>query len=205
MFNNVIASVSRITSINSQNQSLIPFALNGFNLSDGNFEGAELSEVHMSGANLTHTVFTDANLIDGSLSRCIVNVADFSGANLAGAELLQIEGGEVVDFTEASLQGADFRESKFTNTSFDYAEMQDADLRDCVFGEGCHFCGTKLYLAKFDGADISRASIEDAVFEDEENMEDDVYSIAQLTLTRGQYEYIQSFEQVELINCIIVQ
>ena len=205
VFNNVIASVSRITSINSQNQSLIPFALNGFNLSDGNFEGAELSEVHMSGANLTHTVFTDANLIDGSLSRCIVNVADFSGANLAGAELLQIEGGEVVDFTEASLQGADFRESKFTNTSFDYAEMQDADLRDCVFGEGCHFCGTKLYLAKFDGADISRASIEDAVFEDEENMEDDVYSIAQLTLTRGQYEYIQSFEQVELINCIIVQ
>ena len=60
-------------------------------------------------------------------------------------------------------------------------------------------------MAKFDGADISRASIEDAVFEDEENMEDDVYSIAQLTLTRGQYEYIQSFEQVELINCIIVR
>ncbi len=208
IFNHVIASVSRMTAINSQHQSLLPLALNGFNLSDGDFTDGELSEVHLSGADLTHAVFSDANLTDGHLSGCFVNAADFSGANLAGADFTDIESGQAVDFTDASIQGADFSESHFVDASFDYADMQEAILEHSVFGKGCHFSEANLFLANLDNATINEASIENAVFVDEENAdaeeESEIFTISHLTITQGQFNYISSFPQIELKDCIIV-
>ncbi len=208
MFNNVIASVSRMTAINSQHQSLLPLALNGFDLSDGDFTNGEFSEVHLSGANLTHAVFSDANLTDGNLSRCIVDLADFSGSNLAGTDFTNIEKGQAADFSDASIQGADFCKSHFIDTSFDYADMQEASLECCVFGKGCHFYEAKLHLANLDRATINEASIESAVFFDEENAdaEDDseVFTITNLTMTQDQLNYISSFPRIVIKDSSII-
>lgn len=208
MFNHVIASVSRMTAINSQHQSLLPLALNGFDLSDGDFTDCELSEVHLSGADLTNAVFSDANLTDGHLSGCFVNTANFSGANLAGADFTDIESGQAVNFSDASIQGADFSGSHFVDTSFDSADMQETIMEHCVFGKGCHFDETNLLFANLDYATMDEASIENAVFVDVENTdgeeENEIFTISHLTITQDQFNYISSFRQIELKDCIIV-
>lgn len=208
MFNSVIATVSRMSAINYQHQSLLPLALNGFDLSNGDFTDCELSEVHLSGANLTHAVFADANLTDGNLSGCIVDLADFSGANLAGTDFTYIVKGHAADFTEASIQGADFSQSKYYDTSFDYADMRETDMINCVFGKGCHFTETNLHNANLNGTVMNRANIEQAVFYDEENEEcedgTDKIILSHLTLTQTQYDYLSSFARIELRECKIV-
>ena len=207
MFNNVIATVSRMAAVNYQHQSMLPLALNGFNLSDGDFTDCELSEVHLSGADLTHAVFVDANLTDGTLNKCIVNLADFSGANLAGTEFTQVSG-HAVDFTEAAIQGADFSQSKYYDTSFDYADMSETNMADCVFGKGCHFNETNLHNTNLNGTAMNRANIKNAVFFDQEkaDCEDEAgqNSISHLQLTQKQYNYISSYPQIELKECKIV-
>ena len=114
----------------------------------------------------------------------------------------------VVYFTDASIQGADFSESHFVDASFDYADMQEAILEHSVFGKGCHFSEANLFLANLDNATINEASIENAVFVDEENAdaeeESEIFTISHLTITQGQFNYISSFPQIELKDCIIV-
>lgn len=204
MFNNVIASVARMATIRFQHRSLLPLALNGFNLSNGDFTACELSEAHLAGADLTHAIFTDANLTDGQLSECIMTTTDFSGANLAGADLTNIKNAHAVEFTEAAIQGADFSESFFVDASFEHADMQETILENCTFGAGCNLNEANMYMVIMDGADISKASIEGTVFKDEENEEDEPFTISGLTLTQQQYDYISTFSTVELKNCMVV-
>lgn len=61
-----------------------------------------------------------------------------------------------------------------------------------------------MYMVIMDGADISKASIEGTVFKDEENEEDEPFTISRLTLTQQQYDYISTFSTVELKNCMVV-
>lgn len=205
-FDNILATISRSVAINPQHATLLPLCLNGFVLRDGNFVSGDFSEAHMSGADLSHTDFSDAKLTDAQMSRSNISVANFSSADLSGADLTHITG-DTVDFTEAILQGADLSDSSFVNTSFDYAELQEADLTYCIFGEGCHFKNAIFYGANLDYADISRANIEDSVFDKEDDDEDDgdeKYIISHLRLTAEQHSYLSEFLHVELVDPCIV-
>lgn len=205
MFNSIIASISRMSPIKSQHQSFLPLALNGFDLSNGDFTSSDFSEAHLSEADLTHTIFEKADLIDGNLCGCILNHTIFNNANLAGAELTGIKQGCAIDFTDASLQGTDFSESEFIDTSFDNADMHESILEHSVFGVKCHFEGANFSLSTLNNSDISKASIEGALFSDEDNDEDDeLFAITKLTLTQEQLEYISSFPNVEIYDYIIV-
>ena len=206
MFNSVIASISRISPLRSQHQSLLPIALNGFDLEGGDFTSGEFSESHFSGANLTHTNFSDANMVDAQMSGSIIDAADFSGANLAGADLSGIEKCDAADFTQASLQGADLSRSKFIRTSFEQAEMQEAVCEECIFGEACSFEEAILYLAKLDDADISLSNIQGALFNDDEieAEEAEEQTISRMKLTREQYQYLSTVSGVKLIDETLV-
>lgn len=209
MFNNLIASAARCEAVNAQHNSLMPFALNGFDLSDGHFTGCDFTEAHFSGADLTHADFTDASIVDGQFSRSKIDLVDFSGANLSGADFTEIMKAKGAEFTQATIQGSDFTDSNFIDTSFDEAEMQEAILDGCVFGKGCHFSNTCLYRAHMDEADISMADISEAVFtnEDDEEDEDDeqeVMEINNLTLSQDQYDLLMdNVPYIELNDPII--
>ena len=207
MFNNLIASAARCEAVNAQHNSLMPFALNGFDLSDGHFTGCDFTEVHFSGTNLTHSDFTDASVLDGQFYHSIIDLADFSGANLAGVDFT-IESAKGTDFTQATIQGADFSGSVFVDASFDETEMQDANLNECVFGKGCHFSNACLYGVQLDDADISMADISEAVFTDEDNEEDDepeIMNVYHLTLTQEQYDFLTDMPNIRLDKPIIIQ
>ena len=208
-FNNLVASVSRCVAIHSQHHSLLPFALNGFDLSHGHFTGCEFADAHFSGANLFYSDFSDSNITDASFSGANIDSADFSGANIAGADFSRIIDAKCVEFTEASAQGADFSCSHFHDTSFDYAEMQEAILQACVFEKGCHFLGTNLYGANLDDADISNADMNETVFYDEEDGEDEEEeekkSITGLKMNQSQFDHFSSIQIIKLKKCKVIQ
>nr|MBQ4454315.1 pentapeptide repeat-containing protein [Clostridia bacterium] len=203
-FNNLVASASRCVAIHSQHQSLLPFALNGFDLSHGHFSGCEFADAHFSGANLFHSEFCDSNITDGAFSGANIELADFSGANISGADFSRIVSANGAEFTETSAQGTDFSGSHFHDTSFDDAEMQESILQACVFDKGCHFDGTNLYGANLDGADISQAKVDDALFEDEEGDEEKII-ITGLKMKQSQLEFLSANNLLELKNYTIIQ
>ena len=208
MFNNLIASAARCEAVNAQHNSLMPFALNGFDLSDGHFTGCDFTEAHFSGTNLTHSDFSDSSAVDGQFSQCIIDLADFSGANLSGADFTEIEDAKGVEFTQATMQGSDFTSSHFIDTSFDEAEMQEAIMDECVFGKGCHFYNACLYEVHLDEADISMADISEVVFADEDNEEDDeqeTMEINNLTLNQEQYDMLIDVPLIQLNDPIIIK
>ena len=205
-FNNIIATISRAVAVNPQHNSLLPICLNGFSMRYGEFVCGEFAEAHFSGSNLSNANFSDANLMDAQLSRSIIYDTDFSGANMAGADLTDITNCDGANFTQAELQGADLSRSTFLNVLFNSAELQEAILCDCTFGYGCIFNEANLYGANLDKADISQASIAGAIFGDDTNEEDEeVFVISDLTLTQSQFDYIMTFPNIELETPKIVK
>lgn len=197
MFNNLIASTSRIRPINSQHNSLLPLALNGFDLSGGDFSECNFSEAHLSGANLREADFSSAVLTDAQLNGSIIDSANFSDASMDYADLSDIKKAKSVEFTDSTLIGADFHKSQFRNCSFDSVSLREANLDACVFGKGCHFEEANLYKAQMTGSDFSKSDIQGIVFEDEED-ENEVTSLTQVILSPKQYEYLSTFQQVEI-------
>jgi uncharacterized protein YjbI with pentapeptide repeats len=66
------------------------------NLSRANLSGAILSRAHLEGADLT-----GANLTGATLFRTYLTGAVLEGANLSGAKIVEVEGLDTVDFTNA--------------------------------------------------------------------------------------------------------
>lgn len=208
MFNNLIASAARCEAINAQHSSLMPFALNGFDLSDGHFTGCDFTEAHFSGTNLMHSDFSDSSAVDGQFNQSIIDLVDFSGANLSGADFTEIEDAKGTEFTQATMQGSDLTGSHFVDASFDETEMQETILDGCVFGKGCHFSNACVYRVHLDEADISMADISEAVFTDEDNEEDDeqeIVEINNLTLSQEQYDMLTDVPYIQLKDSKIIK
>lgn len=206
-FNIVLANISKMIATRSQHNMMLPLSLNGFYLMNGDFSCCEFGEAHLCEALLKDAKFTDANLVDAQLNRAIIKCTDFSGANLAGADLTNLSNVDAADFTQAKMQGADLSNSQFYKTSFEAAEMQGAQLDNCVFGEGCHFEDANLFDASLMGTDVSKADITGIVFVDEDDAEDQaaVFEIAGLILSREQNDYLKSFSNIKLrSNCRII-
>jgi len=126
------------------------------------YEGANLSNLDLQGADLRGAVltgadFTNANLSQVKLSNAILTGANFQGANLEGAYL-----------NESNLDGAIFKESNLKN-----AHMTRSSLKKAVFVHadltGVDLEWSHLPLAQFahatlEGANLSRANLKNADF-----------------------------------------
>jgi uncharacterized protein YjbI with pentapeptide repeats len=106
---------------------------------DGVVGGGVLAS--FSGADLRGAVFRNATMVSTRFENARLAEADFGGATLVE-----------VDFRGADLTGANLRgaRTQFLETSFDYADLQDADLREVEL------------LASFDGASLENADFAEA-------------------------------------------
>lgn len=216
-FSNVIATLARSSAINPQHNILLPFSLNGLNLLNSNFTYCDLCGAHLSGSNLTQCNFTRAELVDAHMHKCVISNAEFVNANLSGAELTNITESDGADFTNAVLSGADLSCSRFKNTSFDSADLFEADLTNCSFDENCSFDGARLYFTDISNSNISRVDLSEAIFDVDyeesalENLEwfeseggNDELILYNVTLTKEQYEQLSSVRYIRLEDAVII-
>jgi uncharacterized protein YjbI with pentapeptide repeats len=131
--------------------------LSGANLNCLNLEGAELSGLNLSGRDLRNTNlrgvelgpasdWTGVNASSNDLTLIFFNSAPgLTGANFSGANLTGLNvGGSMPGLPGMTFNKVDFRNANLTGASF----------RDCDVS-GCDFTGATLTLADFRGADLS--------------------------------------------------
>ena len=100
------------------------------------------------------------NCEDLDLSNLNLKRIDFSYASLPGAELFSTKL-KNVDLENSDLQGADLSSSKLIDVDFSDADLQGADFSDANIDSKTDFEGADLAGANFEGASID----EDANFE----------------------------------------
>lgn len=121
--------------------------LSGLDLLEAQLSEATLSGVRLIGADLSGAWLLGAILRGADLSECNLRKAkgracDAQDAILCRADLQRSE------FDDADFRRADFREARFGKTLFFGADLRDADLRLCMFGQnGSSANFTKARLA----------------------------------------------------------
>ena len=106
-------------------------------LSGGNFVGAVLNGVELSGANLSRVNFRGAILTDADLSEANLKEANFSGADLSGAYLESADL-QNADFHKASLAlvnliGANLSHANLSQTTITNANLSGAIVTNALF------------------------------------------------------------------------
>jgi len=91
-------------------------------------------------------------------------VARFSGANLEGANLENMELAGV-DFRDANLQGANFRNANLRGVTFKRANLKDANFEDAYLS-GANFDGADVKGANFNCANCHNANFDNTNLED---------------------------------------
>jgi hypothetical protein len=108
-------------------------------LAGGNFLGAVLNSVQLSGANLSRSNFRGAILTDADLSEANLSNANFSGADLSGA-YLESANLQNADFHKASLAlvnliSTDLSHANLTQTNIINANLSGATVTETLFGD----------------------------------------------------------------------
>jgi hypothetical protein len=115
-------------------------------LAGGNFLGAVLSGVELSGADLSRLNFRGAILTDADLSEANLSHANFSGADLSGA-YLESANLQYTDFHKASLAlvnliGTNLSHANLTQTNITNANLSSATLTQTLFGDNAGMTDT---------------------------------------------------------------
>ena len=115
-------------------------------LAGGNFLGAVLNSVELSGANLSRSNFRGAILTDGDLSETNLSHANFSGADLSGAYLESADL-QYTDFHKASLAlvnliSTDLSHANLTQTNIINANLSGATVTETIFGDNAGMTDT---------------------------------------------------------------
>ena len=115
-------------------------------LAGGNFLGAVLSGVELSGADLSRLNFRGAILTDADLSEANLSHANFSGADLSGA-YLESATLQYTDFHKASLAlvnliGTNLSHANLTQTNITNANLSSATLTETLFGDNAGMTDT---------------------------------------------------------------
>jgi uncharacterized protein YjbI with pentapeptide repeats len=116
------------------------------------FEGATLTGINLSEAQLTGFDFSSASLERSRFNKAALQGVNFSNANLASASLINTKLKDVV-FTEANLKGVDFSG----------AEMQSVDLSKLDLS-GAKFTNANVAHSNLSGANLFEATIKDSNF-----------------------------------------
>ncbi len=136
--------------------------LSGLDLSGGNFEGALMARADLTGAKLDGANFEDAVLDHATLAGASLVKTNFTKASLFAAE------GEELHFEETLLDGAAamhgrFPRARFTDCTCVKTELIGADL-----------VGASFERTTLDRADLSRAKLDDAVFVESSLVDTDI-------------------------------
>ena len=118
---------SLITTASEQTLLSVASVLNtdkciGCDLSEANFQGADLSGVDLTEALLNNAILVDADLSGANLEGAQLKNADLSRANLRGANL------SGADLTNAILIDADLSDADLTQANLENADVQGAKL-----------------------------------------------------------------------------
>ncbi|CAL2077346.1 protein of unknown function [Tenacibaculum sp. 190524A02b] len=136
---------------------------------------AGLTEVDLSGSNLSQTILigaflSGANLRGANLSGADLKVTDLSAANLNGANLVRSDLRDAIlskvdlngaDLTGANLSGTDITGADLGNAELIDADLTGADLRD-VDLRYADLTGTNLTGANLIGVDLRYANLKEA-------------------------------------------
>lgn len=134
--------------------------LKGTDLARANFEGSDLTYVVLTGAIGVNAEFDSANLYNARLEGVQLERANLSKADLRGAVLENAELNQA-DFSGAYMGGArlpaaSLENARFTSAFLDGADLHNADLRRATFA-GTILSGANLSGANLDGADLRGA------------------------------------------------
>jgi hypothetical protein len=115
-------------------------------LAGGNFLGAVLNSVELSGSDLSCLNFRGAILTDADLSEANLSHANFSGADLSGA-YLESANLQYTDFHKASLAlvnliGTNLSHANLTQTNITNANLSSATLTQTLFGDNAGMTDT---------------------------------------------------------------
>jgi hypothetical protein len=129
-------------------------------VTQGNYEGFDMSEANLRGRDFTGANFRDANLKGANFQGAKLVAADFRGANLEKALLLG------ADLRSADLRGCNLKEANAAFANMTGANLAGADATGAKFPKAklsvSNFDKAQLEKADFRGADLRQASIRDA-------------------------------------------
>ncbi|MBN1429133.1 MAG: pentapeptide repeat-containing protein [Anaerolineae bacterium] len=97
-------------------------ARSGGKLEDGSLRGEDLSEINLSGCDLSRAVLAGVILDDAYFLRADLREADLSRASLVGADF------EGANLMEAVLRGADLSAAELSRSNLQGADLRGADL-----------------------------------------------------------------------------
>jgi uncharacterized protein YjbI with pentapeptide repeats len=116
----------------------------------------DLREAELNGANLSELNLSGALLEGAQLQRTDLRGANLNRANLSGANLSEAH------LEEAQLQRTDLRGADLNGAKLWKADLFEADLRGANLSGACLF-ETNLMGANFSGADLGRATLNRAI------------------------------------------
>jgi uncharacterized protein YjbI with pentapeptide repeats len=135
---------------------------------EGDFRGADLRGLDLSGAELIEADFREVSLSGTDLSRVNFRIANLSGADLTGARLYKTDADHCVaaavvlrgaylfraSFMHADLRSADLRRSFLNSINFAHADLRGSDLRGANIGKGTPLFlkETQLFGSRLEGA-----------------------------------------------------
>jgi uncharacterized protein YjbI with pentapeptide repeats len=153
-------------------ESLVGSELSGLELFLADLHGvdasrADLRQTNLGRCDLRGACLRNANMMESDLTLSLLDGADFHNANLRSSRLLAITGS--AQFCDCNLDGADFRFSAPTGSSFAGASLVGADLSRGNF-TGVNFYGAdltdaNLRYANLTGAQLSHASLRGAAMQ----------------------------------------
>ena len=143
-----------LTGIDLSNRKLFQFYLRGKKLDHANLRRASLHRGNLSRSSLANADFTDALLLDVSLSEPAVRTdADCQlASNLKQARFDDAEIYET-DLTGANLEGASFKSATLFRVKLDGANLRNADFSNATI------LSSSIIGARLDGANLDAALV----------------------------------------------
>ena len=118
---------------------------------NGNFSGAVLDGVNISGGNLRNASLSGAHMDEGNLSS-----ADLSNANFAGARILR------TNLARANLSQANFSGADLSDSDLNSANLRDANASG-AFMDHVNLNGADLTRANLSGTELTNADLTGAI------------------------------------------
>jgi uncharacterized protein YjbI with pentapeptide repeats len=144
--------------------------LDGANLTGASFVRTDLGQADLRRAVLQQAVITETDMIQAHfegadlrgarITEGTMSQAELPGANLVGATLRDVELGQA-NLTAARMAGVDASESRFSQAQLTRADLTEADLTDASFSQA-DLSGADLTGAIVTGADFLQADLSGA-------------------------------------------
>lgn len=125
------------------------------------FTGSDMRKNTFIDADISNCDFSGSDLSESQMINPIMKSVNFTGANLTGVNFVKAQGDSSI-FDSAIMKNVRFLgESSLPKASFKFADVNEANLRDCYLQEA-NFTGADLHKSDFGGADLKKSCFEKA-------------------------------------------